>query len=72
MPPPVYRNQIKPTTESSNPPQTTAIPWTHPLQEKEAAVSFDAKIEAMGKQGYRYHSCISLSVTSKLLVFTRV
>jgi len=52
-------------------PETTSIPWTPELNATAAAASFNAKIDRMQQQGYKYRDCIDIGCGGKILVFSR-
>jgi Tfp pilus assembly protein PilV len=65
---PVYKNQ---QTETAPRSQTTAVPWSHGMNEIDAAASFNAKVDKMAAQGYAYQGSIQISACSLLLIFTK-
>lgn len=52
-------------------PETTSIPWAPGLNATLAAAEFNAKVDRMQQQGYKYRDCIDLGVGGKVLVFSR-
>ena len=70
MAPPVYKNQQQQSDKKTeNKPETTAIPFTHSQNTIESSAVFNALIDKMGKEGYKYYDHIDISINCKILIF---
>lgn len=70
MPQPNYKNQpVKRQTETK---RTEARRFSHDQDPIKAIAIFNSIVDKMRESGYKYHSCIEISINEKLLIFEEV
>jgi hypothetical protein len=70
MPQPNYKNQNQKSSSATK--RTEARRFSHDQDPIKAIAIFNSIVDKMQDAGYKYHSCIEISVNEKLLVFEEV